>query len=53
MMQKNDYHMHRTYSDAFKSQKGQRFKSAVLQSRQYFEAVTQYMTAAEKCPLNT
>lgn len=45
--------MHRMYSGAFRSQEVQIFKSAVLQFRQYFEAVTQCMTAAEKCPLHT
>jgi hypothetical protein len=50
---KNVDHMHRMYNGAFRSQKVQIFKSALLQFRQYFEAVTQCVTAAEKCPLHT
>jgi len=41
------------YSGAFRSQKVQIFKSAALQFRQYFEAVTQCMTAAEKFSVHT
>ena len=45
--------MHRMYSGAFSSQKVQICKSALLQFRQYSEAATQCMTAAEKCLLRT
>lgn len=45
--------MHMTYNGAFSSQKVQICKSALLQFRQYSEAVTQCLTAAEKCPLHT